>query len=109
MLGNEVLRAVAGLMLQATREDDIVARYGGEEFLLLLPNTALDAAADIAEQIRALIEHYQWASLSLQLRVTISMGVAELRDDGPDPMIAAADRNLYVAKRAGKNCVRRDV
>jgi diguanylate cyclase (GGDEF)-like protein len=107
MLGNEVLRAVATLMRQATRENDVVARYGGEEFLLLLPNTSLDEATDIAEQIRALVEGYPWTTLIQQLRVTISLGVAELHDDGPETMIATADRNLYVAKRSGKNRVHR--
>jgi diguanylate cyclase (GGDEF)-like protein len=92
-------------MRQAAREHDIVARYGGEEFLLLLPNTSLGAAAEVAEQIRALVEHYEWVTLNPQLRVTISLGVAEQDDDGPDTMIATADRNLYVAKRSGKNRV----
>jgi diguanylate cyclase (GGDEF)-like protein len=105
MLGNEVLRAVASLMRQAAREHDIVARYGGEEFLLLLPNTPLDVATDVAEQIRALVESYPWAVLNPQLRVTISIGVAEQQDAGPDQMIATADRYLYVAKRTGKNRV----
>ncbi len=107
MLGNDVLRAVASLMRQASREYDVVARYGGEEFLLLLPNTDLDDAADVAEQIRTLIESYPWASLIPQLRVTISLGVAELQDSSPEQMIATADRHLYVAKRSGKNRVYR--
>ncbi len=107
MLGNEVLSAVGGLMRQAAREDDIVARYGGEEFLLLLPNTTLDSAADVAEQIRTLVESYPWATLNSQLHVTISLGVAEQQDAGPEQMVATADRHLYVAKRTGKNRVHR--
>ncbi len=105
MLGNDVLRIVADLMRQASREYDVVARYGGEEFLILLPNTVLDEAAQVAEQIRSLVENYPWELLTPQLLVTISIGVAELQESDPEQMIATADRHLYVAKRSGKNRV----
>lgn len=105
MLGNDVLRIVADLMRQASREYDIVARYGGEEFLILLPNTVLDDAAQVAEQIRSLVENYPWELLTPELLVTISIGVAELQESDPEQMVATADRHLYVAKRSGKNRV----
>ncbi|NTV65917.1 MAG: GGDEF domain-containing protein, partial [Oscillochloris sp.] len=105
MLGNDVLRSVATLMRQATRDTDIVARYGGEEFLILLPNTALDEAVAVAEQIRSLVESYAWLSLDPRLNVSISLGVAALQGENAYQMIASADERLYAAKRGGKNRV----
>lgn len=105
LLGNDVLRAVAELMRQAARDNDVVARYGGEEFLLLLPDTPLDDAAAVAEQVRNLVEGYAWHTLDPRLSVTISLGVAQLEGDAPLQMLAAADQRLYAAKRGGKNRV----
>ncbi|NTW02291.1 MAG: diguanylate cyclase, partial [Oscillochloris sp.] len=106
MLGNDVLRTVAELMRQAARDQDVVARYGGEEFLILLSNTTLTTAVGIAEQIRALVEGYEWHVINPQLKVTISLGVAELQNDDAHQMIAVADEQLYAAKRLGKNQVK---
>ncbi len=105
MLGNDVLRTVARLMRQETRETDLVARYGGEEFLILLPNTILDEAIIIAEDIRKAVESYRWFALEPRLHVTLSLGVAVLRNGDVEQMIATADQQLYVAKRTGKNRV----
>lgn len=105
MLGNDVLRTVAKLMRQNTRESDLVARYGGEEFLILLPNTLLEEAVLIAEAIRKTVEGYRWYALEPRLRVTISLGVAVLRNGDAEQMVATADQQLYVAKRTGKNRV----
>ncbi|WP_161569192.1 diguanylate cyclase [Candidatus Oscillochloris fontis] len=105
MLGNDVLRTVAKLMRQQTRESDLVARYGGEEFLILLPNTLFDEAVLIAEAIRNAVESYCWYALEPRLRVTLSLGVAVLRNGNIEQMIATADQQLYVAKRTGKNRV----
>jgi len=107
MLGNDVLRIVAALIRQATRNSDVAARYGGEEFLLLLPNTSLADAANVGEKIRSLIENYAWHTLDPRLKVTISIGVAMQEGDDPQQMIARADDLLYVAKRGGKNRVER--
>ena len=105
MLGNEVLRATADLLRGACRPSDVVARYGGEEFLVLTPDTALDEAAALAERIRAAVEQYPWHSIHPQLRLTISLGVAEAAALGPEALVEEADRRLYLAKQEGRNRV----
>jgi diguanylate cyclase (GGDEF)-like protein len=105
--GDQVLRSVAGLMRKYSREIDGPARYGGEELAVVLPQTDLDGAYQLAERLRKGI-----AELAIplvagdgQMRVTASLGVAALPENAedPDPLIAAADAALYEAKRTGKN------
>lgn len=104
-LGNEVLRAAADVMRGVFRANDVVARYGGEEFLVLLPDTPLAEAAVLAERLRVALEHHEWSELHVQLAITISLGVAELAARAPEEGVDEADRRLYAAKRAGRNCV----
>jgi diguanylate cyclase (GGDEF)-like protein len=105
--GDQVLREVADLMRKYSREIDAPARYGGEELAVVLPQTDLEGAHQLAERLRTGI-----AGLAIpliagggQMRVTASLGVASLPENaqGPDPLIAAADAALYEAKRTGKN------
>jgi diguanylate cyclase (GGDEF)-like protein len=105
--GDQVLRSVAGLMRKYSREIDGPARYGGEELAVVLPQTDLDGAYQLAERLRTGI-----AELAIplvagggEMRVTASLGVAALPENAedPDPLIAAADAALYAAKRTGKN------
>jgi diguanylate cyclase (GGDEF)-like protein len=105
MLGNEVLRVTADLMRGACRPSDVVARYGGEEFLVLMPDTPLEEAAVLAERIRLAIEQYPWSTVHPQLRVTISIGVAETSGSSPEASVEEADRRLYAAKQDGRNRV----
>jgi len=105
MLGNEVLRVAADVMRGVFRANDVVARYGGEEFLVLLPDTPLAEAAALAERLRIALACHDWAELHAQLAVTISLGVAELAARAPEDCVNEADRRLYAAKRAGRNCV----
>ncbi|MFV9506033.1 MAG: diguanylate cyclase [Oscillochloridaceae bacterium umkhey_bin13] len=109
LLGNEVLRTLADLMRAVCRPADVVARYGGEEFLILLPDTPLPGAVALAERMCETIEQYQWHMLHPQLRITISIGVAEAMGSYPperaDELLDAADRRLYAAKHAGRNRV----
>jgi diguanylate cyclase (GGDEF)-like protein len=86
------------------RITDIVARIGGEEFAVLLSNTTTDEALRMAERLRAGIE-------SLPIGLTVSCGVASLTPtdpEGSNALIDRADRALYAAKAAGRNCVRAD-
>lgn len=104
-MGDEVLRMLAGLVVHHRRRSDVVARWGGEEFLMLLPQTDLAAASQIAESVRRLV-----ASASFPIPdepLTISLGVAVF-ESGADwhQVIAAADAALYRAKQEGRNCVR---
>lgn len=105
MLGNDVLSTLAGLLRAACRPNDVVARYGGEEFLILLPDTTHSEAVQIAERIRATVEQHSWSVLHPQLRVTMSVGVAECYGPTPDTALVEADRRLYAAKHAGRNQV----
>ena len=107
-----VLQKLALVCRSALRQSDILGRLGGEEFAVLLPETALEEAAEVAERLRATI-----ASMDLRImgpgsciRVTISIGVTEFqrnKDVIPslDAALEQADRALYEAKRRGRNQV----
>jgi len=104
-LGNEVLRIAADVMRGVFRANDVVARYGGEEFLVLLPDTPLAEATALAERLRVALAYHDWSELHAQLAITISLGVTELAARAPEEGVDEADRRLYAAKRAGRNCV----
>ncbi len=108
--GDEVLRVVANRLQQELRGDDLVARYGGEEFAILLPNTSLRDATPVAERLRKKIEETVINSDGNQVKVTISIGLAQVRpSDSPDDLVKRADKALYLAKESGKNCVRSEI
>lgn len=102
--GDQVLRAFASEMCSAARDVDHAGRYGGEEFLLVLPSTAADGAAKIAERIRAAMERR-----STELGAgwpTVSCGIAQYRGNEPfAELVNRADQALYQAKREGRNRV----
>lgn len=103
----ELARICAGL---AVRDTDLAARYGGEELVLLLPGCELADAQRIAETLRARVLEaaLHHPASAVAAHVTVSIGVSALRprrDLRPDDLIAAADRALYAAKRAGRNRV----
>jgi diguanylate cyclase (GGDEF)-like protein len=100
--GDEALKRVAEVLRTTVRNVDLVARYGGEEFVVLMPDTELPAAVQVAERIRAAI-----AAQATEPRMTASLGVATLPDSAIDPtsLIAAADEALYSAKQQGRNQV----
>jgi len=97
--GDEVLKRVAAIMREASRDVDFVARYGGEEFLIMLPETELDGATEFAERVRKKLAKDKLPAG----RITLSMGVSAfpMHADAPDQLIAEADAALYLAKRAG--------
>jgi diguanylate cyclase (GGDEF)-like protein len=105
--GDEVLAAVAAILKRAVRKIDYVARYGGEEFVVVLVETTLGAALDVAERIRSEVEIARLGLGDRLLSVTVSLGVTHSCEDndGPEYMLARADRALYEAKRAGRNQV----
>ena len=107
--GDLVLREVARVLRESSREIDEPARYGGEEMAVALPQTDLDGAYNFAERVRRRIEALELPLLDGDgtLRVTASFGAASLRNsgDGKDALVAAADAALYRAKGAGRDRV----
>jgi diguanylate cyclase (GGDEF)-like protein len=103
--GDDVLQTVVQVIQNELREVDVLARLGGEEFGILLPNTNLEAAHTAAERIRRAIEHYEHPLPSQYRSVTVSIGVAQLResDEGLDKLYKRTDDALYSAKEHGRN------
>ncbi len=106
--GDEVLKAMAKLILASVRAGDIAARYGGEEFVLILPDTSLDGAMLVAERMRKNVARLSVRIGNEKLKVTSSFGVASVQGKtrgGGAELIERADTALYAAKRAGRNVV----
>ena len=98
---------IARVLNESVRESDILARYGGEEFVVLATGTDLEGALFLAEKVRTAVAETTFvaAGAALEpLHVTVSIGVAEFAGDRKR-FFDAADRALYRAKGAGKNCV----
>ena len=106
--GDLVLQRVAAALKQSIRNVDLVARYGGEEFAIVAPDCAVDSAPELAERLRRMVEQSDVAWQAESLHVTISVGAALAcwPDYGlsANALVAAADQQLYAAKRAGRNC-----
>jgi diguanylate cyclase (GGDEF)-like protein len=109
LVGDRVLRAMSDTLRRSVRAFDVCTRFGGEEFAILMPGSDAASAVQSAERIRQRVEGYRFDSpvIPTEMHPTISVGVAVLtRDSSPQDLIARADRALYTAKAAGKNCVR---
>lgn len=106
LAGDFVLKELATTVKSRLRPDDVIGRYGGEEFAILLPETPVLGAAKIADELRALIESRTFDFESEKIRVTVSIGAAQLQE-GQDELgfVKNADERLYGAKRAGRNRV----
>jgi len=104
--GDEVLISLASIMNDSARESDLIARYGGEEFVILMPNTDLAGAVHLAEKIRMTVESTRLiiGDNMKPVDITISLGVSLYKGNRRE-FFAEADRALYRAKAAGKNCV----
>lgn len=104
--GDEVLRRVAAILRENTRDSDLAARYGGEEFVLALPETPIPQALTFCEKVRGLIQNHPWHEIHPDLRVTMSLGVCDETGLGSfEKMVAGADVQLYRAKENGRNRV----
>jgi diguanylate cyclase (GGDEF)-like protein len=107
--GDMILRDVSTRLLKAVREIDTAARYGGEEFIVILPDTSLAEADQIAERLRSDIEatSFSVGSFAKDVRLAISLGVATFPRDAKskDDLLEVADVALYEAKRTGRNRV----
>jgi len=107
-VGDQVLTTVATIIQQTIREVDVAGRIGGEEFAILLPETGLVDAAEVAERIRASVQANQQVLIGeLPISVTISIGVAAfcMPSGNTEQLLKTADRLLYKAKDSGRNRV----
>jgi diguanylate cyclase (GGDEF)-like protein len=107
--GDLLLTQLARLVDDNIRKENTFGRFGGEEFLLVLPDTTAEQALIVAEKVRYLIAHHEFACAEKQPlgRVTVSGGIAACPDHGADSaaLLRAADDALYEAKRQGRNRV----
>jgi diguanylate cyclase (GGDEF)-like protein len=103
--GDVVLKHVAHVLRETSREPDTPARYGGEEMAVILPHTDIDGAYTISERVREAIESLRIPRIDGRgvIRITASFGVAASAEGHKDALIADADAALYTAKREGKN------
>jgi len=103
--GDEVIIGVAECLRNNMRETDLAGRYGGEEFTLLLVDTNLENAKLVAERLRIAIEELPFKYQNTPVKVTISLGIAEITSNIPDykAWIKMADLGLYIAKDTGRN------
>jgi diguanylate cyclase (GGDEF)-like protein len=105
-VGDEVLRAVGRAIADAVREGDVPARFGGEEFAILLRNSSLKVALEVAERVRLAVNELdlrEWRVPGVSVSVGVAVGT---RDGEPiSDLLAQADRALYRAKRGGRNQV----
>lgn len=107
LVGDVILRDIAGIIKQNVREVDIVGRYGGEEFCVFLPDASPENGIYVAERIRRAVEKNIFHAYDEMVRMTVSIGVSAFPYDGDEPtdLIEKADLALYYAKRKGRNRV----
>lgn len=106
--GNALLQQMTAAMRTTLRVSDVLGRFGGDEFVLVLPRTRPTEARAAAERLRGAVAAHEFhISAGTPIRATISVGIASFPDDGEsaDELFRAADRALYVAKRAGRDRV----
>lgn len=106
--GDQVLKSIAGTLSDGVRAVDVCARFGGEEIAILLPQTTLPGAVELADRLRKAVGAKPIYAGGNEIKVTISCGVSCYPEGvlTKEALFAAADRALYEAKNAGRNCVR---
>ncbi|MGE4350939.1 MAG: GGDEF domain-containing protein, partial [Bdellovibrionales bacterium] len=105
--GDAALEMIVKASLETLRESDVMGRLGGEEFAIILPETALDAAQDVAERLLAHIAETPIPTTKGVIHCTASLGVSQLapKDATIDELLCRADEALFQAKEQGRNCV----
>ncbi len=106
--GDEVLKTLAGIIVQTIRSADLAARYGGEEFVVLMPETDAIRAYEAAERLRKGVEAAEFVIPNPEspIRKTVSIGCATMMpNDTPESLLKRADTALYEAKNTGRNKV----
>jgi diguanylate cyclase (GGDEF)-like protein len=107
LAGDEYLKAIAALFTKSLREQDIAGRIGGEEFLIILPETTIEGAFQLAIRIRMNVEEFVLNYRGHKIKTTISAGVCQYENSIADTneLLDIADQALYETKRSGKNRV----
>lgn len=103
--GDFVLKKFAQLNMERLRSIDLYTRYGGEEFCCILPESDLQPAYKLAENLRRIIEEYVFVFEGVDLRISMSQGIAEVTPDinTAEDLLKCADERLYLAKKNGRN------
>ena len=112
LVGSRVLRELAGMLKNYTREVDVVIRYGGDEYTIILVETNAETAGVVAERIRSQVEsHVFLASEGYDIHLTCSIGYSCCPEDSmsKQELLDMADQAMYGGKASGKNCVERFV
>lgn len=106
-LGDRVLVALAQMLREHIRSEDVAVRIGGEEFLLVLPGTGAEAALEVCERLRRQVAGHDWSALAPGFSgVTVSIGLAHAPPYERQSLFEQADRALYWAKGEGRNRVK---
>lgn len=107
MAGDLALKTVGSTLRLQLRDNDVLARWGGEEFLVMLQNTPLDQAVEVAEKLRSALASQPLLYEGTAIAVSASFGVAQRHQaETSVALLTRVDRALYAAKHAGRNCVR---
>jgi len=108
LAGDFLLRELSERIRHSVRREDLFARYGGEEFSLVLVETQLETAVDVAEKIRMTVCEKPFVFDKKTIHTSVSIGVATTQGErvwAPKDLLKEADQHLYAAKRKGRNCV----
>lgn len=107
LAGDYVLRELARVVQGRIRRDEVFARYGGEEFVIVLPETPLEGAASLGQNLRARVAEHTFVFQGEGIPVTVSIGAAVLTDQDKTAtdLVQRTDEKLYEAKRGGRNRV----
>ncbi|MEA4806299.1 diguanylate cyclase [Acetobacterium wieringae] len=101
LIGDDILKTVAATISNIARKTDVVARWGGDEFVILLPETGVDTAYELAEAMRQAVENGDYP---ITLAITLSIGISGSRADGhARNVFQLVDDAMYRAKKTGKN------
>lgn len=105
--GDKVIIVVSEICSALLSKNYLLARLGGDEFIIVLPNSNITTASELAEEIRFAIESYNWSSINKEVDISSSFGVATLsgNQENIDKLIKISDGALYKAKEQGRNRV----
>ena len=105
--GDEVLKTISRLLHKEIRNVDTLSRWGGEEFLLLLPDTSLEAAYQVAERMRLKVQMQPFSYEGVAFKLTMTFGISACTEDmNVKSLVKKADNALYSGKQSGRNCIR---